>query len=219
MLAAALDRKVRRPWPGGLLHPPGQYIPGPDLLGGPRAQGHYASAMSGFPWTSLLTAVVPAAAVLAGAALTGRQNNQAGRTAALKADYAAFVQGVTALIERLDGHRVEDPKGKADVQQLVSAIASARALVDLAGSYGARITASAVWHAALRAIDASERTNSVTEEEARQALAGLRAALEQGFLQTVRAEVGGESRPGLKWIIKREVLWRRRWRNDPGPPP
>jgi len=34
--------------------------------------------MSGFPWTSLITAVVPAAAVLAGAALTGRQNNQAG---------------------------------------------------------------------------------------------------------------------------------------------
>lgn len=55
--------------------------------------------MSGFPWTSLITAVVPAAAVLAGAALTGRQNNQAGRTGELKADYAGFVQAVTALIE------------------------------------------------------------------------------------------------------------------------
>jgi len=32
--------------------------------------------MSGFPWTSLITAVVPAAAVLSGAALTGRPNNR-----------------------------------------------------------------------------------------------------------------------------------------------
>jgi hypothetical protein len=190
--------------------------------------------MSGFPWTSLLTAVVPAAAVLAGAALTGRQNNQAGQTAALKADYAAFVQGVTALIERLDDPReADDPRGpgvprldpRADVQQLVSAIASARALVDLAGSFGARKTASDVWQAALRATDASEHRNSLTQNPAApsqfreqvrkqaavQALAELRAALEQGFLRAVRAEVGGESRPGLKWIIK-DVLWRRRRR-------
>lgn len=58
--------------------------------------------MSGFPWTSLITAVVPAAAVLAGAALTGRQNNQAKRLTALKKDYARFVQAATALIEHCD---------------------------------------------------------------------------------------------------------------------
>ena len=99
-----------------------------DLLG--RAgRGTTLPAMSGFPWTSLIAAVVPAAAVLAGAALTGRQNNQAGRTAELKADYAAaFVQGVTALIDRLD--RLDERE--ADAQQLVSAAASARAVVDLA---------------------------------------------------------------------------------------
>jgi predicted DNA-binding transcriptional regulator YafY len=43
--------------------------------------------------------VVPAAAVLAGVALTGRQASQAGRTSALKADYAGYVQAVTALAE------------------------------------------------------------------------------------------------------------------------
>jgi hypothetical protein len=178
--------------------------------------------MSSFPWTSLITAVVPAAAVLAGAALTGRQNNQAGRTATLKADYAAFVQGVTALIDRLDEPAAGDSKWRVEVQQMVSAIASARALVDLAGSFGARKTASDVWQATLRATNPSEYSvnpmpqgspqgQEQRREEARQALAELSAALEKGFLQTVRAEVGGESRPGLKWIIK-DVLWRRRRR-------
>ena len=40
------------------------------------AVARYAAAMSGFRWTSPITAVVPAAAVLSGAALTGRQNNR-----------------------------------------------------------------------------------------------------------------------------------------------
>lgn len=114
----------------------------------------YAAAMSGFPWTSLITAVVPAAAVLAGAALTGRQNSQAGRTAALKADYAGFVQAVTSLIEHRErvsragarfspGADARETAGREAVArdidaQLVSAVERARAVVDLAGSYGAR---------------------------------------------------------------------------------
>ena len=59
----------------------------------------YAPAMSGFPWTSLITAVYLRQPCSPGAALTGRQNDQAGRIAALKTDYAGFVQAVTALIE------------------------------------------------------------------------------------------------------------------------
>ena len=59
----------------------------------------YAPAMSGFPWTPLITAVYPRQPCPPGAALTGRQNNRAGRTAALKTDYAGLVQAVTALIE------------------------------------------------------------------------------------------------------------------------
>jgi hypothetical protein len=148
--------------------------------------------MTGFPRTSLITAVVPAAAVLAGAALTGRQNNQAGRTAALKADYAAFVQAVTALIERLDGiaHR-DDASEPAGTRQVLSAVALARGVVDLAGSYGARRTASDVWGAAREAItehEAGRRTSVISSVWA------LRATLED-FLRVVRSEVGGGSRP------------------------
>lgn len=191
--------------------------------------------MSGFPWTSLITAVVPAAAVLAGAALTGRQNNQAGQTAALKADYAGFVQAVTALIERLDGTaNRSDDVGPAGVQQLVSAVALARALVDLAGSYGARKTASDVWEAALRATAATERADwarKVRESPAAapvgESLAAaakdsdrkrddLRLALED-FLKAVRGEVGGESRPGLKWMIRNFLPWNRRHKRPAGP--
>jgi hypothetical protein len=178
--------------------------------------------MSGFPWTSLITAVVPAAAVLAGAALTGWQNNQSGRTTALKADYAAFVQAVTALIESLAGDAYRsDASGPADARQLLSALALARGLVDLAGSYGARRAASDIWHAALGATDARDRTDWLDKTgsdsaeardqahtDAARAQDKLRAALE-GFLRAVRAEVGGESRPGLKWIIKN---WRPRGR-------
>jgi hypothetical protein len=58
--------------------------------------------MSGFPWKSLITAAVPAAA-----ALTGRQNNQAGRTAALKAGYAGLVQAGIALEAFLKAVRSE----------------------------------------------------------------------------------------------------------------
>jgi hypothetical protein len=116
--------------------------------------------MSGFPWTSLITAVVPAAAVLAGAALTGRQNNQAGRTATLKADYAGFVQAMTAVIERLDETADRgDAFGPASTRQLVSAVALARGVVDLAGSYDARRAAFDVWQAALRATAATERAD------------------------------------------------------------
>lgn len=165
--------------------------------------------MSGFPWTSLITAVVPAAAVLAGAALTGRQNNQAGQTAALKADYAAFVQAVTVILEHLDevANRSDDPRrgGAAgdpepSVPQLVSAVALARAVVDLAGSYGARRAARFVSQAALGG------TIYATDGD------DLRAGLKE-FLSTVRPEVGGESRPGLKWIIQNLP---RRWRRHRG---
>src|ERR1035437_624955 len=120
----------------------------------PDEVARYAAAMSGFPWTLLITAVVPAAAVLAGAALTGRQNSQAGRTAALKADYAGFVQTVTSLIEHRErvsragarfspGADARETAGREAVArdidaQLVSAVERARAVVDLAGSYGAR---------------------------------------------------------------------------------
>jgi hypothetical protein len=107
--------------------------------------------MSGFPWTSLITAVVPAAAVLAGAALTGRQNNQAKRLTALKKDYARFVQAATALIEHCD--QIQDTAGPGPgfervdwdvITQMVSGLALARALVDLAGSFKARQAAGAV---------------------------------------------------------------------------
>ena len=75
--------------------------------GGQDGRGTTLPPMSGFPWTSLITAVVPATAVLAGAALTGRQNNQAGRPAALKAGYAGLVQAGIALEAFLKAVRSE----------------------------------------------------------------------------------------------------------------
>jgi hypothetical protein len=164
----------------------------------------YAPAMSGFPWTSLITAVVPAAAVLAGAALTGRQNNQAGRTAELKADYAGFVQAVTALIEHRErvsraeallspGVDVRESAGREAAArntdaQLVSAVERARAVVDLAGSYGARRGAFLV------SVQADMAGQPGTASD-------LAAALEE-FLRAVRSEVGGETRPGLRWRLR-----------------
>jgi hypothetical protein len=159
----------------------------------------YAPAMSGFPWTSLITAVVPAAAVLAGAALTGRQDNQAGRTAALKADYAGFVQAVTSLIEHRERVSRAEARGshfaaarEAAAQdmdvQLASAVERARAVVDLAGSYRARRGALLV------SVQADLAGDSGTADD-------LATALEE-FLKAVRSEVGGESRPVLKWRIR-----------------
>jgi hypothetical protein len=163
----------------------------------------YAPAMSGFPRTSLITAVVPAAAVLAGAALTGRQNNRAGRTAALKADYAGFVQAVTALIEHRErasraearftpGAVRETAAREAAVRdtdaQLVSAVERARAVVDLAGSYGARRGAFVVSVQADLAGDPGTAGNLATALEV--------------FLGAVRSQVGGEIRAGLKWGIR-----------------
>jgi hypothetical protein len=166
----------------------------------PAEAARYAAAMSGFPWTSLITAVVPAAAVLAGAALTGRQNNQAGRAAELKADYAGFVQAVTALIEHrervsraadgsdaLEAHAREAAARDTDAQ-LVSAVERARAVVDLAGSYGARRGAFLV------SVHADMAGQPGTASD-------LATALEE-FLKAVRSEVGGETRPGLRWKLR-----------------
>jgi hypothetical protein len=175
--------------------------------------------MSGFPWTSLLTAVVPAAAVLAGAALTGRQNNQAGRTATLKADYAGFVQAVTALIEGLEriASYSSSPK-EVNPRQLVSAVALARGVVDLAGSYGARRAAYDVWQAADEAADAAVSPRADAAQDFRYKRDDLQRALED-FLRAVRGEVGGKSRPGLKWIIQNFLRGGRRQRREhPGEP-
>ena len=186
---------LRCRWPGKMDQPARQ---------APAEVARYAPAMSGFPWTSLITAVVPAAAVLAGAALTGRQNNQAGRTAALKADYAGFVQAVTSLIEHRERISRAEARGShfalaleaaareaaardMDVQ-LASAVERARAVVDLAGSYTARRGAFLVSVQADLAGDSG-------------AAGDLATALEE-FLKAVRSEVGGESRPGLKWRIR-----------------
>jgi len=134
------------------------------------------------------------------AALTGRQNNQAGRTAALKADYAGFVQAVTSLIEHRE--RVSRAEARSDARetaarkaaardidaQLVSAVERAHAVVDLAGSYGARRGAFVVSVQADLAGDPGTASDLAT-------------ALEM-FIRAVRSEVGGESRPGLKWRIR-----------------
>jgi hypothetical protein len=68
---------------------------------------------------------------------------------------------VTAFIERLDDDPRPPVKGdaSADPRQLLSAVALARGLMDLAGSYGARRAASDVWGAALRATAAGERVD------------------------------------------------------------
>jgi hypothetical protein len=181
--------------------------------------------MSGFPWTSLITAVVPAAAVLAGAALTGRQNNQAKRLTALKKDYARFVQAATALIEHCD--QIQDTAGPGPgferidwdvITQMVSGLALARALVDLAGSFKARQAAGAVSQVAdqvaqgvsAAVYSAGSRSGSHSPND--RATYYLRLALEE-FLATVRGEVGGGRWPGLKWII-RNATPRARRRND-----
>lgn len=169
----------------------------PACSAGASGGGALRSCHERLPWTSLITAVVPAAAVLA---LTGRQNNQAGRTAALKTDYAGFVQAVTALIEHrepvsragesqdaLEARAREAAARDADAQ-LVSAVERARAVVDLAGSYGARSGAFLV------SVQADMAGQPGTASE-------LAAALEE-FLKAVSGEVGGESRPGLKWKLR-----------------
>ena|ERR1022692_789408 len=72
--------------------------------------------------------------------------------------------------------------------QLASAVERARAVVDLAGSYTARRGAFLVSVQADLAGDSG-------------AAGDLATALEE-FLKAVRSEVGGESRPGLKWRIR-----------------
>ena len=69
-------------------------------------------------------------------------------------------------------------------------------MVDLAGSYGAREAAFDVWQAALRAIH-GDPMDDVLIDVLIVPGGALRVALEN-FLNVVRPEVGGESRPGLK---------------------
>jgi hypothetical protein len=106
--------------------------------------------VSGFPWITLITAVVPAAGVLAGSALTGRQTGRVARAAELKADYAALVKAATELInhhQRVWGEGLgsitpeEASSFNARTDDLANALRMALAVVELSGSDRARLVA------------------------------------------------------------------------------
>ncbi len=142
--------------------------------------------MSGFPWGTFITAVVPAAGVLAGAALTGSQTSRAARTSELKADYAVFARAATELIE----YRQRE-SGAAVPGELVSALQGARSVVILAGSFRAIDAASEVSHVAVGSFDPAQLSRALDE-----------------FLRIARIEVGSQ-RPSLLRRIRRIMG---RWR-------